>query len=100
MTFPHFLLALGIGAALLAFWFVVRFPDRGPANMRRALIHVGIAFAIGWFVPDVFSFVCTYGFDAAITGIFLLVFPVLFYTFLSGAWFLKVATDMIGHYRH
>ena len=100
MTFPHFLLALGIGAALLAFWFVVRFPDRGPANMRRALIHVGMAFAIGWFVPDVFSVVCTYGFRAVVTGIFVLVFPVLFYTFLSGAWFLKIATDMIGHYRH
>ena len=100
MTFPHFLLALGIVAALLAFWFVVRFPDRGPANMRRALIHVGLALAIGWFLPDVFSVVATYGFTAAITGVFVLVFPVLFYTFLSGAWFLKVASDMIGHYRH
>ena len=52
LTLPYFLLALGVGAALLAFWFVVRYPDRGPANMRGALIHVGIAFAIGWFAPD------------------------------------------------
>jgi hypothetical protein len=100
MTFPNFLLALGIGAAMLAFWVVLRFPKRAPDNMPKALIHVGIAFAVGWFVPDMFRMICTYGFSAAITGIFVLVFPVLFYTFLSGAWFLKVATDMIGHYRH
>ena len=100
MTFPYFLLALGTGSALLAFWFVVRYPNRGPANMRQALIHVGIAFAFGWFAPDLFSLFCTYGFRAAITGVFVLVFPVIFYTFLSGAWFLKVATDAMNQYRH
>jgi hypothetical protein len=92
MTLPYLLLALGVGAALLAFWFVARYPDRGPADMRRALIHVGIAFAIGWFAPNMFTLFCTYGFRAAITGVFVLILPVIFYIFLSGAWFLKTAT--------
>ena len=35
-----FLLALGAGAAFLAFWLVARFPDRAPANFRVAMIHV------------------------------------------------------------
>ena len=96
LTLPYFLLALGVGAALLAFWFVVRYPDRGPANMRGALIHVGIAFAIGWFAPNIFTLFCMYGFRAAITGVFVLVFPVIFYVFLSGAWFLKAATDAMN----
>jgi hypothetical protein len=100
MSFPNFLLALGAGAALLAFWFVLRFPDRGPANMREALVHVGIAFAIGWFVPNLFTLFVNYGYTAAITGVFLLVFPAIFYTFLSGAWWLRVATDAMNQYRH
>jgi|SRR5215210_4090355 len=99
MTFPNFLLALGVGAALLAFWFVVRYPDRGPLEMRKALIHVGLAFAIGWWVPNMFALICSYGYRAAVIGIFALVFPVLFYTFLSGAWFLKCATGAMNHYR-
>jgi hypothetical protein len=100
MTFPNFLLALGVGAALLAFWFVVRFPDRGPTDMRHALIHVGMAFAIGWWAPNMFALFVTHGFRAAVMGIFVLVFPVLFYTFLSGAWFLKLATGAMNQHRH
>lgn len=99
MTFPYFLLALGIGAALLSFWFVVRFPERGPKNMREALIHVGIAFAIGWFVPNLFTLFASHGYEAALTGVFLLVFPAIFYTFLSGAWWLKLATDAMNQHR-
>jgi hypothetical protein len=99
MTFPNFLLALGVGAALLAFWFVVRYPDRGPNDMTKALIHVGMALAVGWWVPNMFALFCQHGFRAAVAGIFVLVFPVLFYTFLSGAWFLKLATGAMNHYR-
>jgi hypothetical protein len=100
MTFPHFFLALGIGSALLAFWFVVRFPKLGPENFRQAMIHVGIALGIGWFSPSVYSAFVAYGFSGAMVGIFVLIFPVLFYTFLSGAWFLKVATGAMNQFRH
>ena len=100
MTFPNFFLALGIGSALLAFWFVVRFPKLGPENFRQAMIHVGIALGIGWFSPSVYSAFVAYGFRGAMVGIFVLIVPVLFYTFLSGAWFFKLATDMLQRYRH
>jgi hypothetical protein len=33
-------------------------------------------------------------------AIFAVLLPVLFYTFLSGAWFFKLATDALGHYRN
>ena len=91
MTIGMFLIALGVASALLAFWFVVRFPDLGPEDSKKAMIHVGAALALGWFVPDIFNLICAYGYAAALTALFALVLPVVFYTFLSGAWWLKVA---------
>jgi hypothetical protein len=94
-----FLLALGVGSALIAFWLVVRFPSRAPADFRKALIHVGAAFAVGWFAPDVFGAFVTHGLAVAITAIFLIIFPVLVYAFLASAWFLRVAHDAFAGYR-
>lgn len=99
MTFGMFLVGLGVGSALIAFWLVVRFPDLGPDDFRRALIHVLAALAVGWFVPDLFNAICTYGYTAAVTAVFALIFPVLLYTFLSGAWFLRVANGAMNQYR-
>jgi hypothetical protein len=100
MTIGMFLIALGVASALLAFWFVVRFPNLGPEDSKRAMIHVGAALALGWFVPDIFNLICAYGYAAALTALFALVLPVVFYTFLSGAWWLRIATDAMNQYRH
>jgi len=100
MTMSYLLVALGIGSALIAFWFVARFPERSPGDFTRALLHVGAALAIGWFAPDLFNAVAARGYTAALTAIFAVLLPVLFYTFLSGAWVLKLTHDMISHYRH
>jgi hypothetical protein len=94
-----FLLFLGIGAALIAFWLVVRFPDRGPGDIRRALLHVGIALAAGWFAGDLLQAIVAYGYAVVLAGVFFIVLPALVYTFLAGAWVLKVAHDSIGRYR-
>jgi hypothetical protein len=100
MTIGMFLIALGVASALLAFWFVVRFPDLGPEDGKRAMIHVGAALALGWFTPDIFNLICAYGYVAALIALFGLVLPVVFYTFLSGAWWLRIATGAMNQYRH
>jgi len=99
MTAQNFLLALTIGSALVAFWLVSRFPERAPENFRVALIHVGAALALGWMTPAAFGVFVSWGHAMAMGAIFGLVFPVLVYTFLSGAWVLKLAHDAFGHYR-
>jgi hypothetical protein len=99
MTMPDFLIALAIGSALIAFWVVARFPERCPEDFARALLHVGLALGVGWFAPDLFNAVAAQGYTAALTGIFFVLLPVLFYTFLSGAWFLKLTHDTISRYR-
>ena len=100
MSIQDFLLALGVGSALIAFWFVVRFPDRSPANLGRDLLHVAAALTIGWVAPDIFSTVSTYGFAPAVAGVFTILLPALVYTFLSGAWVLKLMHDAFSTYRH
>jgi hypothetical protein len=100
MTFHNFLLSLGVGSALLAFWFVVRFPERTPADFTRALLHVGAALLLGPFTPRVFVELWSHGYATALAAIFAVLLPVLFYTFLSGAWVFKLAHDTIHRYRH
>ncbi len=100
VTIPMLLAALAVGSALIAFWAAVRFPDRGPASFRIALFHVFVSFAIGWAAADALAILVGFGKTAAFAAIFGVVVPALVYTFLAGAWFLRLAHDMIGHHRH
>jgi len=99
MTFHNFLLSLGIGSALLALWFVVRFPDRTPESFTRAFLHVGAALLLGPVTPHLVGTLWAQGYFFALAAIFLVLLPILFYTFLSGAWFFKLATETIHRYR-
>jgi hypothetical protein len=100
MSIQDFLLALGVGSALIAFWFVVRFPERCPANLRTALLHVAAALTAGWVAPDIFNAVSSHGLASAVAAVFTILLPALVYTFLSGAWVLKLVHDMFSAYRH
>ncbi len=100
MTTSNFLLALMIGGALVAFWLVARFPERGPATFKAALLHIGASLVAGFFVPPAFGFLLTWGQAAAMAAIFGILLPFTVYTFLAMAWFLKLAHSTISHHRH
>jgi hypothetical protein len=94
-----FLLALGVGAALIAFWIALRFPERGPQDFKAAMAHVFLSLGVGWFTPAAFGYVISYGRVAAMPAIFGILLPALVYAFLAVAWFLKLAHGAIAH-RH
>jgi hypothetical protein len=100
MTFHNFLLSLGVGSALMAFWFVARFPEKTPANFTRALLHVCAAMLLGAVVPDVMAVLSNFGYASLLASMFAVLMPVLVYTFLSGAWVLKLTADTFQRYRH
>jgi len=100
MTFHNFLLSLGVGSALIAFWAVVRFPDKAPTDLGRAILHVCAAILLGTVVPDVIAVLASFGFATTMAALFAVLLPVLVYTFLSGAWVLKITHDTIHRYRH
>jgi hypothetical protein len=99
MTAPNFLLVLMAGAAFVAFWCVVRFPDRAPSSFRVALMHVGAALVVGWLTPPLFGVVVSWGQAAAFAAIFGILLPTAIYAFLATGWLLKIVHDMISHYR-
>ena len=98
LTIPQFLLALATGSALIGFWCAVRFPDRTPENIARALLHVLLSFGVGWAAVGALTTLTAYGKTAAFAGIFGLVLPALAYTFLAGAWFLQIVAGMFARY--
>ena len=99
MTTEMFLIALGVGSALIAFWLALRFPERGPGDFQRALLHVGLAIGCGWFAGDVFAALVSFGYFVVVTGVFVVVLPVLVYTFLASAWLLRLAHDALVNRR-
>jgi hypothetical protein len=100
MTIPEFLVGLAVGSALIGFWIALRFPDRGPTTFHFALFHVFASFAVGWAAADELSTIAGFCTRAAFAAIFGLVLPALAYTFLAGAWFLKLAHGMISQHKH
>ena len=100
MSTSNLLLALMVGSALIAFWLVARFPDRAPANFRAAFLHIGAALVVGWVTPALFGFVLSWGQAAAFAAVFGVLLPTVTYIFLATAWFLKIVSDTISHYRH
>ena len=100
MSIPAFLVALAVGSALIGFWAAMRFPDRAPDNLGKALLHVFASFMVGWAAADLLGALVGFGVTVAFGAVFALVFPALVYTFLAGAWFLKLAHGMLRQHRH
>jgi hypothetical protein len=98
VSLMNFMLALGAGSAVLALWFVVRFPQLTPGGFVSALIHVAVALVLGGPVSQVAVEIWNRGY--ALLAIFGVLLPLLFYTFLAAAWWFKLATDTIARYRH
>jgi hypothetical protein len=99
MNFHNLLLSLGVGTAVLALWFVVRFPDKTPESFAKALMHVIAALMMGPMTPKLFAAVWYHQYAGPMAAIFAVLVPILFYTFLSGAWFIKLATENLARYR-
>jgi hypothetical protein len=98
LSIQEFLAALAVGSAIIGFWVAVRFPNRTPENMARALLHLFLSFGLGWAAADALTALTAYGKTAAFGALFGLVMPALAYTFLAGAWFLKLAHGMFRSY--
>jgi hypothetical protein len=98
VSIPEFLAALAVGSAVIGFWVAARFPERTPENMGRALLHLFVSFGLGWAAADALAALTVYGKMAAFCAIFGLVMPTLAYTFLAGAWFLRLAHGMFRSY--
>lgn len=86
-----FVVAVAVGAALIAAWTYARFPSWAPERLGRTMIHVVIAFMILTLTPTFADSPA-----AAFATIFLLLLPALVYAFVCTLWLLKFAQQALG----
>ena len=86
MSKELFVLALAVGAALLAMWLHTRFPDLGPQKPGRLIVHIVAALVLLNAIPGIGGSTL-----AAYAVVFGFVLPALVYTFLATIWLLLVA---------
>ena len=88
MSIETFVLVLCIGAAALALWVVVRFPDFGPTEVTRALLHVAISIVLAQATLPAIHLVTGVP-GARFIASFGIVLPSLTYMFLAAAWMIR-----------
>ena len=85
-----FVLFLCTGAAVLALWLVTRFPEWGPGDITRALLHVAVSVVVlQLLVPAIHVVAATGVPGAQFIVSFGIVLPGLTYVFVAAAWLIK-----------
>jgi hypothetical protein len=88
------------GAAVLALWAIIRFPERGPRSVVRSFVHLLVAFGLASLVPRGIEFVN--GLDlgnSVLVATLLVILPALLYMFLATLWLFRALQDMAGFRR-
>ena len=91
MSNGTFVLALAVGAALLAAWTHARFPSLAPERLGRTIAHLVVASVLLQVTPGLGGSVGVFA------AVFLLVLPALVYAMLSAIWMLEHARTALGH---
>lgn len=94
MTVSEFLIALALGAGVIALWINFRFPGLAPGRIRTAVIHVGVAMLVGMaVVPAIDEFVSgnVSPLMRAIVITFIVGLPALVYALLASIWVILIA---------
>jgi len=95
MSSASFVIGLGIGSALLAFWVQFRFPNLAPQTFGWAIFHLVVTGVLAQLTKAVFASV-----ELQPVGTMALVFglalPTLVYAFVSGMWLIRVAQGALG----
>jgi hypothetical protein len=89
-----------LGAAVLAAWAIIRFPERGPRSLARSFVHLVIAFGLAALVPHGIGFVqgLELG-NSVLVAALLVILPALLYMFLATLWLLRALQDTTGFRR-
>jgi len=100
MSMTTFVLFLCSGAALLALWVVARFPDFGPDDVTKALLHVALSVVVlQLLVPAIHAVGATGLSGAQFVVSFGIVLPGLTYVFMAAGWLIRATAGRLqGRY--
>jgi hypothetical protein len=86
-----------IGAAVLATWALVRFPDRGPHGLGRTFVHFVLAYTTAALVPAGIELVGRIpGTNRLLIATLFVVLPALLYMFLATLWLFRALQERAG----
>lgn len=92
VSMTAYVLFLCAGAAVLALWLVVRFPDLGPDDVTKALLHVALSMVVLQLLVPAIHAVGGTGVPGAQFVVSLgIVLPGLTYVFVAAAWLIRAA---------
>jgi hypothetical protein len=97
MSLVGFGIALVLGAAAIALWINVRFPQLRPERLGMIVVHLVLAMLLAQLVP--FGLLVPISGSAAVqlmTGVLALALPVLVYTLVIAIWLLRVVQGALG----
>ena len=84
------LVSLGVGAASIAAWVVVRFPHWAPDDLMRLIMHaVTVSLVHRIAVPTAFHAAAGDP-SQKLVALFLVAFPAIVYALLVGFWMLRI----------
>ena len=96
MSMTTFIVFLCTGSAILALWLVVRFPDFGPSDVTKALLHVAVSIVILQLIVPAIHVVGGTGLpQAQLVVSFAIVLPGLTYVFVAAAWLIRAAAGRL-----
>ena len=97
MSLGVFVIAMTVGAALLALWTSFRFPRIAPETLSGALVHVAVALLAGWFlVPAAVTSVVDWASPTGpLIAMLLFVLPALTYLFLASLWAMRMLQELL-----
>lgn len=92
------LVGLAVGAALLALWSHVRWPQAAPGTLMGAVLRVAVGFALLQAGVVVLDRLVGTSLGVALLALVGVVLPILTFAFLTSLWVLKVFADTLkGH---
>ena len=98
MSMTTFVLFLCTGAALLALWLLVRFPDHGPGDVTKALLHVAVSVVLLQLLVPAIHVVAATGLPGAQFVVsFGIVLPGLMYVFLAAGWLIRASAGRLRY---
>ena len=100
MSIGLFLILLGIGSAVIAFWVDARFPRLAPTNYQRCVLHAATAIFVGSFLTaPALRFAGTFvAAPGARLVICLVGLCILTYAFLAGVWIVRVTQALVARH--
>jgi hypothetical protein len=92
------LFIFAVGAAVLGFWTVARFPSLGPQTFITALLATGVVFVLQSQLPAVVTPVVSS--EGVAAALLLVVLPALTLLFWTSGCLLRSLIAMIAPYKH